>query len=60
MDLQISREPSPKLAKPDEWSASLHDFVALTLLKNAEQRPSAEDLLNHSFVTSSVTARLFL
>jgi hypothetical protein len=59
VDFQISREPSPKLAKPDEWSASLHDFVALTLLKNAEQRPSADDLLNHAFVTSSATVRIF-
>ena len=55
--LQISREPPPKLAKPEEWSSALHDFVSLSLQKNAEQRPSAVELLEHAFVTSSATVR---
>ena len=57
---QISREPSPKLAKPEAWSSALHDFVSLSLLKNAEQRPSAVELLKHAFITSSAKARRFL
>jgi hypothetical protein len=46
----ISREPSPQLAQAEAWSSAMHSFLAACLQKNARQRPSAAQLLNHSFV----------
>ena len=46
----ISREPPPQLAQAEAWSSAMHSFVAACLQKNARQRPSAAQLLNHSFV----------
>ena len=52
----ISREPPPQLAQAEAWSSAMHSFVAACLQKNARQRPSAAQLLNHSFVKQATAA----
>lgn len=34
------------------WSMSMHDFVAETLVKDAKQRRTAVELLQHPFIAS--------
>jgi len=49
----IPSRPPPKLTEPEKWSKELNDFIALCLTKNPEQRPSATELLKHSFVVNA-------
>lgn len=47
-----------KLYLPSEsrvWSAALQDFLHLCLRRNAEERPSAAELLRHPWITTHVT-----
>ena len=45
---QILNDPPPSL--PDAFSPEFRDLVLQCLTKDAEQRPSAEDLLKHPFI----------
>ncbi|KAM9968554.1 hypothetical protein ACTFIW_007704 [Dictyostelium discoideum] len=45
----IPTSTSPTLKEPHKWSAEFSDFIALCLAKEQSQRPSAKDLLKHSF-----------
>jgi len=46
----IPSRPPPRLTEPDKWSKDFNDFLVKCLTKNPEQRPSAQDLLQHPFV----------
>lgn len=47
----IPRQPPPTLTTPSMWSEAFNDFIAKTLIKDPEQRPSANWLLkNHPFI----------
>lgn len=48
---QILNDPPPEL--PDTFSKDFRDFVLQCLNKEPEQRPSAEQLLSHQFITSN-------
>jgi len=52
----IPSRPPPKLTEPDKWSKEFNDFVALSLTKNPEQRPTANDLLKHPFINKAKTS----
>mmetsp|Transcript_11258 Transcript_11258/g.45785 ORF Transcript_11258/g.45785 Transcript_11258/m.45785 type:complete len:441 (-) Transcript_11258:111-1433(-) len=47
-----SRDP-PKLSEPDIWSEEFNDFIASCLVKDPDDRPTAEDLLRHPFITGA-------
>jgi len=47
----IPNEPAPKL-RDSHWSLVFVDFVSKCLVKNQKDRPSAEELLQHRFVTN--------
>lgn len=59
----ITAQQPPKLAKPDQWSAHLNDFIAQCLILNPARRASAAQLLRHPFLQRAVdpadVARLF-
>jgi len=54
----IPSRPPPRLTEPEKWSADFNDFVAKSLTKNPEQRPSAKELLEHPFVKKAKDHRL--
>ncbi|KAI8818716.1 uncharacterized protein EV422DRAFT_536612 [Fimicolochytrium jonesii] len=49
----IPTKPPPKLENEEKWSSQFKDFIAQCLIKNPNQRPSAEQLLKHPFITSA-------
>ncbi|XP_052000868.1 mitogen-activated protein kinase kinase kinase kinase 2-like [Xyrauchen texanus] len=48
----------PKLKDKSKWSAGFHSFVKMCLIKSPRKRPTAETLLQHSFVTQLLTRKL--
>ncbi|RWS09154.1 STE20-like serine/threonine-protein kinase, partial [Dinothrombium tinctorium] len=48
--LKIQKSDPPRLSEPSKWSKEFNEFVAYCLIKDPNQRPSAEDLLKHPFI----------
>lgn len=46
----IPTKPPPSFRQPDQWSPEFIDFVSQCLIKNPEERATAEFLLNHEFI----------
>ncbi|KAL7750289.1 hypothetical protein RI367_004462 [Sorochytrium milnesiophthora] len=55
----IPKAPSPTL-RGTQWSAEFRDFLRLCLDKDADKRPSADELLQHPFVRESNQASAIL
>jgi len=51
----IPNRTPPTLKEPSKWSPEFNDFVAQCLRKNAAERPSASELLNHPFIIQSTS-----
>ncbi|KAK6166430.1 hypothetical protein SNE40_023124 [Patella caerulea] len=47
---KIPRNPPPTVAKPSDWSDEFLDFIKRCLVKDFEQRPFTDDLLQHPFI----------
>uniref|UniRef100_A0A5S6R2W3 non-specific serine/threonine protein kinase n=1 Tax=Trichuris muris TaxID=70415 RepID=A0A5S6R2W3_TRIMR len=48
----IPTKPPPSFRNPNEWSAEFIDFVSVCLVKNPDDRPTAEELMEHVFVAN--------
>ena len=48
---KISNGPSPKLKNSKKWSKYFCDFLNKCLQKIPDQRPTADELLGHTFIT---------
>eukprot|EP01122_Echinamoeba_exundans_P000300 TRINITY_DN10274_c0_g1_i1.p1 TRINITY_DN10274_c0_g1~~TRINITY_DN10274_c0_g1_i1.p1 ORF type:complete len:684 (+),score=171.91 TRINITY_DN10274_c0_g1_i1:66-2117(+) len=48
--IKIVERPSATVSKPHLYSAEFNDFIAKCLIKGAEERPAAHELLDHPFV----------
>lgn len=46
----IPTRPPPTLSDPDEWSEDFNDFLSCCLVKDPEERWSADELLQHPFI----------
>ncbi|XP_038207820.1 serine/threonine-protein kinase 3 isoform X2 [Zerene cesonia] len=46
----IPTKPPPSFREPDQWSPEFIDFVSQCLVKNPEERATAEYLLTHEFI----------
>jgi len=46
----IATKPSPTLDDPSKWSKEFKGFVEKCVNKNPKERPSAKELMEHSFV----------
>jgi len=47
-----TRDP-PTLTDPEEWSDEFNDFIACCLIKDPEERWSADELLKHPFIRNA-------
>lgn len=47
---QIPARDSPQLEKQEMWSSNFHDFIAKCLEKNPKKRPTADELLQVSYI----------
>lgn len=54
----IANSPPPTLSTFTQATPQFHDLIASALVKDAQKRPSANDLLQHSFVRSATAAGL--
>ncbi|KAF7696912.1 mitogen-activated protein kinase kinase kinase kinase 6 [Silurus meridionalis] len=50
----------PKLRDKTKWSREFHCFIKMTLTKSPRKRPTAEKLLQHSFITQLLTRNLVI
>ena len=50
--LMIPKAPAPRL-EGSQYSRDIKDFVASCLIKDADQRPTAKELLQHRFIRSA-------
>lgn len=51
--LKIPTSGPPKLPDPHRWSKSFNSFIASCCVKQPEQRPTAQQLLNHTFIKNA-------
>jgi serine/threonine protein kinase len=49
----IPSRPPPRLQEPDKWSKDFNDFIVKMLTKSPDQRPTAQELLEHPFITKA-------
>jgi len=50
----ITTKGIPDLKEPPKWSNTFREFVALCLEKDADKRPSADELLEHAFMKTAI------
>ncbi|XP_044883619.1 serine/threonine-protein kinase 10 isoform X3 [Mauremys mutica] len=55
--LKIAKSDPPTLNCPSKWSPEFKDFLKTALDKNPETRPSAAQLLEHSFINKVTSNR---
>ncbi|XP_077298165.1 sterile20-like kinase [Arctopsyche grandis] len=55
--LKIQKSDPPTLEQPARWSHNFNDFVAKALVKDPQQRPVADDLLKHPFVSGELDSK---
>ncbi|XP_059822591.1 myosin-IIIb isoform X4 [Hypanus sabinus] len=47
---KIPRNPPPTLLHPEKWCKGFNNFISQCLIKDFEERPSVEYLLDHPFI----------
>ncbi|XP_064538089.1 serine/threonine-protein kinase 10 isoform X2 [Drosophila montana] len=55
--LKIQKSEPPKLEQPSRWSKEFNDFLKKSLVKDPQQRPSTEVLLQHGFINGNLDAK---
>ncbi|XP_061394554.1 serine/threonine-protein kinase 10 [Musca vetustissima] len=55
--LKIQKSDPPRLDQPSRWSKEFNDFLKNALVKDPNQRPSTEILLQHAFINRDLDAK---
>ncbi|XP_076651424.1 sterile20-like kinase isoform X2 [Halictus rubicundus] len=55
--LKIQKSDPPKLEQPGKWSKDFNDFIAKALIKDPTSRPTADELLKHSFINRNLDSK---
>ncbi|CAK9794705.1 Serine/threonine-protein kinase 10 [Anthophora plagiata] len=55
--LKIQKSDPPKLDQPGKWSKDFNDFIAKSLIKDPTSRPTADELLKHSFINRNLDSK---
>ncbi|KHJ43312.1 kinase domain protein [Trichuris suis] len=56
----IPTKPPPSFRNPNDWSAEFIDFVSVCLVKNPDDRPTAEELMEHVFVANVCSSSVLI
>ncbi|XP_067628233.1 serine/threonine-protein kinase 10 isoform X2 [Eurosta solidaginis] len=55
--LKIQKSEPPTLDQPSKWSKEFNDFLKKTLVKDPQQRPTTDILLQHRFINCELDAK---
>lgn len=55
--LKIQKSEPPKLDQPSKWSKDFNEFLAKSLIKDPQQRPSTDALLSLPFISSPLDSK---
>ncbi|KAJ6632875.1 STE20-like serine/threonine-protein kinase, partial [Pseudolycoriella hygida] len=55
--LKIQKSEPPKLDQPSKWSKEFNDFLAKSLIKDPQHRPTTEDLLLMPFIRGDLDSK---
>lgn len=55
--LKIQKSDPPKLDQPGKWSKDFNDFIAKALIKDPTSRPTADELVKHSFINRNLDSK---
>ncbi|XP_030388546.1 serine/threonine-protein kinase 10 isoform X2 [Scaptodrosophila lebanonensis] len=55
--LKIQKSEPPKLDQPSKWSKDFNDFLKKSLVKDPQQRPTTDVLLQHNFINTNLDAK---
>ncbi|XP_068147663.1 serine/threonine-protein kinase 10 isoform X2 [Drosophila tropicalis] len=55
--LKIQKSEPPKLEQPSRWSKEFNDFLKISLVKDPQQRPTTDVLLQHGFISRNLDAK---
>ncbi|KAH8384592.1 hypothetical protein KR093_001798 [Drosophila rubida] len=55
--LKIQKSEPPKLEQPSRWSKEFNDFLKKSLVKDPQQRPTTDVLLQHGFISGNLDAK---
>ncbi|XP_055703156.1 serine/threonine-protein kinase 10 isoform X1 [Phlebotomus papatasi] len=55
--LKIQKSDPPKLDQPSKWSKEFNDFIARALVKDPQNRPTTDALLNLSFISGHLDSK---
>lgn len=58
--IKIQKADPPGFDKPSKWSKDFKDFVSKCLIKNPEQRATAQELLEHPFIKGYVDKKAIM
>ncbi|XP_055692600.1 STE20-like serine/threonine-protein kinase isoform X1 [Lutzomyia longipalpis] len=55
--LKIQKSDPPKLDQPSKWSKEFNDFLARALVKDPQNRPTTDTLLNLPFISGNLDSK---
>uniref|UniRef100_A0A1L8DKB6 Putative serine/threonine protein kinase n=1 Tax=Nyssomyia neivai TaxID=330878 RepID=A0A1L8DKB6_9DIPT len=55
--LKIQKSDPPKLDQPSKWSKEFNDFLARSLVKDPQNRPTTDALLNLPFISGNLDSK---
>ncbi|KAL4231906.1 hypothetical protein ACF0H5_009482 [Mactra antiquata] len=58
--IKIQKAEPPTLDHKSKWSNQFHDFLRQCLIKEPEQRPTADELLKHPFIVNPPPRKVIL
>ncbi|XP_045189184.2 serine/threonine-protein kinase 10-like isoform X2 [Mercenaria mercenaria] len=58
--IKIQKAEPPTLDDKRKWSLQFREFLKLCLMKDPEQRPTAEELLKHPFISNPPSKKVIL
>eukprot|EP01119_Soliformovum_irregulare_P006046 TRINITY_DN177_c0_g1_i3.p1 TRINITY_DN177_c0_g1~~TRINITY_DN177_c0_g1_i3.p1 ORF type:complete len:931 (-),score=352.87 TRINITY_DN177_c0_g1_i3:97-2889(-) len=58
--MMIPMRDPPTFTHPDKWSKEFRDFITICLAKSPEKRKTAEEMMQHPFITSCKSKQVLI